>query len=148
MTLHRLASLVRLPSGERALLVRAWGLFVLVDLLLRLVSPKRLLALVADGAASARAPRSAPSPSLERLAWLVDVAARHAPVRPTCLTRALVTAWLLRRQGIGTTLRIGVARSAGAFSAHAWLEHDGRVLAGLLSDPRHAPLLSARIGTR
>ena len=75
-------------------------------------------------------------------AWTVDAAAMRAqtvaravgtaavrgPVRATCLPRALLTWWLLRREGIASCLRIGVAREGGVFKAHAWVEHAGRPL--------------------
>jgi hypothetical protein len=64
-------------------------------------------------------------------------------VRVTCLKEALVLVWLLRRAGITTTLRIGVARHAGDLQAHAWLEHDGRALGGLPANPTYEPLLPA-----
>jgi hypothetical protein len=50
-------------------------------------------------------------------------------VHPTgaCLRRALVLGRLLRE--FDPVLRIGVARGADKFEAHAWLEVDGRVIA-------------------
>lgn len=49
------------------------------------------------------------------------------PAGDTCLRRCLLVGHRLRR--LGPTLRIGVHRDpAGAFSAHSWLEIEGRTL--------------------
>ncbi len=48
---------------------------------------------------------------------------------PKCLTRSMVSWFLLRRQGVDAVLRVGVpATRGGAFEAHAWVELDGAVL--------------------
>jgi hypothetical protein len=42
---------------------------------------------------------------------------------------------MMQRRHWPTTLRLGVARSAeGKFEAHAWIEHNGRVIMGLVQD--------------
>ena len=77
--------------------------------------------------AKPRGERSAYAP--ERLAWAVTAASRRVPAA-TCLTQALALHLLCRRRGWPTQLQIGVARSDGAFRAHAWVEHDGKILIG------------------
>ena len=48
------------------------------------------------------------------------------PWRRTCLKRALVLQYLIRRAGGSATLQVGVRRdAAGALVAHAWLTRDG-----------------------
>lgn len=144
---ERLQRFSRLPRGERALLAQAWGLFLLVDLALRILPLPRVLAL-SDRVfrwPKAEAARS-PACSSARLAWLVDVAGRYAPAGATCLKRSLVLSWLLRRRGIATTLRIGVARRDGRIEAHAWLERDGQAIQGLPGPDGYAPLVSTRWG--
>jgi hypothetical protein len=124
----RLVKFTQLAREERGLLVRAWVLFFAADAGLLLLPFVSLLKIV-EGAPRWRSP--APSSlSIPRLGWLVEVAGRYVPGRATCLQRALVLAWLLRRRGIATTLRIGVARRDGALAAHAWLERDGEVVFG------------------
>jgi hypothetical protein len=59
---------------------------------------------------------------------IVRVAARQLPWAPNCLARAVVTEWLLARHGVRCELRVGVARTDGKFSAHAWIEYGGRAL--------------------
>ena len=69
----------------------------------------------------------------QRLAWLVEAAARRGPWPANCLQRSTVLWWLLRRRGVETDLRIGVRRRPGSTGGesllfHAWVEHDGLVL--------------------
>ena len=52
-----------------------------------------------------------------------DRAERYAP-GGSCLSKSVVLAWLLRRQGVPAEIRIGV-RTAGEFEAHAWVEANG-----------------------
>jgi len=63
-----------------------------------------------------------------RLWRLAAAVARRLPRRPTCLAQALAVGWMLRRRGIATRLRFGVRRADGVFTAHAWLEWDGRTV--------------------
>lgn len=142
---ERLRQVARLFPAERVVLVEAWGLHLLVALGLRVLSPKRLLALcqkvrrpAPEGSASTLAS------SLPRLVWLVEVAGRYAPVRATCLTQGLVLARILASRGIRPRLQIGVARHAGCLTAHAWLELDQEVTLGLPEPHGYAPLLSER----
>ena len=139
----RLRSFVRLPSGERFVLVQAWTWLLVAHVALGLVSFRRLLSLAERGfAPRRRLPLLHPSP--ERLAQLVETAGRYAPVRTTCLTEALALSWILSRRGFRAVLRLGVARRDGALVAHAWVEAggapiggppDGEPYAGLLAPP-------------
>lgn len=61
----------------------------------------------------------------ERCALALRVLGRR-PFQSTCLRRSLVLAALLRRWR--PALRVGVAKTAGAVAAHAWLEIDGATL--------------------
>jgi len=61
-------------------------------------------------------------------ARMVQVAARHSLFRLQCLSKSLALWWLLRRQGIGADLRIGVAPKPGCLEAHAWVEFRGVAL--------------------
>lgn len=75
------------------------------------------------------------------LAWAIEAASRWAAA-PSCLVRALAAQLMLSWRGLTHTLYIGVARGAsGRLEAHAWLEHEGRVLVGGLPDlARFTPL--------
>lgn len=114
--MRRLASWRRLAPGERRLLAVAWAALLVARLLLRVVSLDRCLT-------PPRGRNRRPLPA-ERIARLVEIAARRPP-KAGCLPVAIVTAWLLARQGTPATLRIGVARHAGQLAAHAWLEYGG-----------------------
>ena len=123
-----LSSFRRLPPARRRSVVRAALLVPLVRAGLWLLPYGRLKALVA------RAPAVAGGHGVDErvrdVTWAVAAVARRVP-RATCLTQALVAQRLLADDGVDTTLRLGVARdAAGAFEAHAWLEHRGRIVLG------------------
>ena len=54
---------------------------------------------------------------------MVGLGARQ--VGASCLQRALLLRWLLRRRGLRSELRIGVRFDDGRLDAHAWLESGG-----------------------
>ncbi|MGE0877297.1 MAG: lasso peptide biosynthesis B2 protein [Acidimicrobiia bacterium] len=62
----------------------------------------------------------------------VNGAARRWHLASTsCLPRAVLCWWLLRRQGIESEVHIGIPDRATGFVAHAWVERNGRVLTDL-----------------
>jgi len=67
---------------------------------------------------------------------------RRMPGIGTCLTQALVTEALLRREHHSARLVIGVERPGGsAIRAHAWVESAGVVVAGAAADlNRYTPI--------
>jgi hypothetical protein len=79
------------------------------------------------------------------MAWLVDVADRYAPGKSSCLRQTTALAWLLRRRGIATSLRIGVAREGGNLEAHAWLQSEEGELLGLSDSDKYVPLSSPAV---
>ncbi len=102
--------------------------FGLVRCLLERPSPKP----------SKRVVRHRDSP--ERLAWAIGACSAFVP-RSTCLVKAIAGQWLLRHEGYATMVRIGVSKRAdGGFLAHAWLEHDGKVLIGAAERARFVAL--------
>lgn len=55
---------------------------------------------------------------------------RHrAPWTGRCLAQALALWWVLRRNGVRTSLHLGVQLPGSDLVAHAWIVHNGRVLA-------------------
>jgi hypothetical protein len=82
--------------------------------------------------------RPARDPDAERIVAAAQRAVRQAeaamPFRMTCLRRSLALQALCRRQGVATTLQIGVRKQANLLEAHAWVEHQG-VIVG--SSPEH-----------
>lgn len=61
-------------------------------------------------------------------ARMVRAAAHHSMGRSTCWQESLALWWLLGRQGIASSVRIGAHKAAGRFQAHAWVECDGAAL--------------------
>ena len=49
----------------------------------------------------------------------------RSPMPGTCLSRSLALWWKLDRQGVATTVNIGVLRNRLVFPAHAWVEYQG-----------------------
>jgi hypothetical protein len=134
--MERLARLRRLSPTERHVLALAWGLLVVVPVLLRMVPLHRLLP-------APHAGREALLPPA-RVASLVHIAARWAP-GATCLPIAVVTARLLARQGTPSTLRIGVARQPGCLMAHAWVECADVPLTDADETKGYQPLLTVTV---
>jgi hypothetical protein len=70
--------------------------------------------------------------SAERIAWLVEAAARNGALRgqlrPTCLRQSLVLCALLRERGLPARLAIGTNVPQEGFQAHSWVVLNGKVL--------------------
>lgn len=74
-------------------------------------------------------PHLPPNLKAIRIARAVSRAATYGVFRPKCLVRAITLQRLLERAGIpGSSVRIGVRLENGEFTAHAWVELQGRVL--------------------
>jgi hypothetical protein len=61
-------------------------------------------------------------------ARMVRSAAYRAFGRPTCLEKSLALWWLLGRQGISSSVRIGSRKTGEKFEAHSWVECEGVAL--------------------
>ena len=55
-------------------------------------------------------------------------ARRYAPYTGNCLSQSLALLWLLKGRGVPASLCLGARLENGQLAAHAWVEHDGRVL--------------------
>jgi hypothetical protein len=142
MKTTRWHKLLSLTFSEVCFLVEAAATVVGFDLAFRLFSSKTCLALFGRKAASNRKQKGVDP---QRMAWLVDVADRYAPGKSSCLRQTAALAWLLRRRGVATSLRIGVARQEGKLKAHSWLESgDGQVF-GLSDLDQYTPLSSPKL---
>lgn len=128
-----------LSFSEAWFLVRAVAAVLAFDVAFRLLPTKTCLALF-ERRAVARGARGEVNP--RRLAWLVDVADRYAPDKSSCLRQAAALAWLLRRRGVETHLRIGVAREGEKLVAHSWVESGDGEPCGLPEQDKYAPLSS------
>jgi hypothetical protein len=67
---------------------------------------------------------------------MVNAAARYG-LGSTCLEKSLTLWWLLRREGIVSSVRIGARKASGKFEAHAWVERDGAALNEPGAEHRH-----------
>ena len=139
MKTTRWNKLLSLTFSEVCFLVEAAATVVGFDLAFRLFSSKTCLALFERKAAFHRRQKGV---NPQRMAWFVKVADRYAPGKSSCLRQAAALAWLLRRRGIATNLRIGVALDEGKFVAHSWLESGEGELFGLSDTDKYTPLSS------
>lgn len=67
--------------------------------------------------------------TMPRLRIMILAASRYVP-RATCLVQALAGYILFSKYGYSTSIKIGVLTENGEFEAHAWLEHDEKVVLG------------------
>lgn len=124
--------LTRLTRKERSLLVRV-GLRVVAVRVGLWAVPKSLVRRSLERATTRGGEPSLDATELERLSWAVSAVSRRVP-GATCLVQALATDWLLRDIGEPADLRIGVVKSGdGGVQAHAWVECQGRVVAGKIA---------------
>ena len=124
--LRRLRSYLALAPGDRRLLRRAFVALALVELGLRRAGVRGWS--TRTPATNGRAVDAAALLRARRYARFIDLAARHHPLRARCLHRSLALQGWLRREGLPSTLRIGVRREGGAMLAHAWVELAGQVV--------------------
>jgi len=66
---------------------------------------------------------------ISRIVWSIEAASKRM-MGTTCLAKALALQRLLAQNGHDSELRIGVDKSEGLLTAHAWLVHRGDVLVG------------------
>lgn len=110
---------------------------------LRLLGFERTRRLLAGRPPAAGARQEMDAKELERLVFLIGVAARAGFTRHTCLPRSLVLQRFLIHRGVPAVLRIGVRRENGQIAGHAWVEVAGQPV-GEAEDveARFAPLLN------
>ncbi len=115
-----------LASGEKLILIGSAALLPVIRIALWLFGlrrSQRFLSLATHGRN-----RGWPEMEIERLSYLVNVAANRGIIHANCLERSLLLWSLLRRRGFSGTIRIGVSNKAEQFKAHAWVELNGVVL--------------------
>jgi hypothetical protein len=130
-----IARAVRLPGADLRLLVEALAVVTIARvglLVLPLATVRRIVRIIMRAEIRLSVANQRP---LARVVWAVAAASKRAPFGTTCLASALAGQALLDRHGYNANLRIGVKRDeTGAFAAHAWLEHEGKVIAGGSTD--------------
>jgi hypothetical protein len=142
--MQRLRTLLGLNPRTRQLLLNAVVVLGLVRLGLWVLPFGRLQQLLARLSQKRRASQVGHHTDIGNCIWAVNVASRYMPAGATCLARALTTRVLLSRHGYASQLHIGVAKGEqGQLEAHAWVESQGKVVIGSLSDlSRFTPLIS------
>ena len=130
----------RLSPQERSFLIQAWCVLLVIDIALRCLPFPSIASFCRRLRATGNDENTISLPPVTQLAWLVNVAGRYSPFGTSCLKEALVLSWLMSQRGMATTLRIGVARRHGTLDAHAWLEHNGRIILGEADADAYAPL--------
>ena len=119
------------------MLAEAVALAIPVEMGLRWLPPKKLIAHL--GRSRPTGARRRTAIDADRAARIVDVVSAFDPIRSTCLKSSLILFRILRKRGVPATLRIGVRRDE-KFTAHAWIEFEGRVLLGGGVDHLYTPL--------
>ncbi|MGQ9908263.1 MAG: lasso peptide biosynthesis B2 protein [Candidatus Flexifilum sp.] len=117
-----------LPPAERALVLRALFLLLLVAGARRFVSFRRLRDWLMRLIPPAPPVEHDPLTAARRTAELVAAAAGGLPFTPNCLERSLVLWALLRARGIAGDLHFGVRRDRDRLDVHAWVEYSAVVL--------------------
>ena len=77
--------------------------------------------------------------------WSIEAVSRRVP-GTHCLIQSFAAVRLLREYGYPAEIKFGVAKPHGNFSAHAWVELDGKVIIGGTESPsasRPSELLNA-----
>lgn len=140
--MRRLLDWIRPRLQDRLLLVNTFLFLCLVRLGLRFLPFRTLQKWLTHF--SQFSPKTPERLSIGKIVWAVDTGTRYMPGGVKCLARALVTLTMMKQQGHSGELRIGVAKGqSGELEAHAWIEHQGRVVIGYLSDlQRYVPMPS------
>src|SRR6202166_3381119 len=122
-----------LEPRARGLFVRGVVLLPFISLSLRLrgfratqSSLQKRLPKVLTGVSDQSSGAQAESTALT--ARMVRSAAHRTWGRPACLEQSLALWWLLGRQGIASSVRIGTRKTDQKFEAHAWVECEGVAL--------------------
>jgi hypothetical protein len=129
LLVQRMKHFMSLSSSDRRLLCRAFVALSAVDLSLRTRGFQGLLdrAQSAHTAIERRLTPDEVARAYQYARWL-EAASRIHIVPAHCLHRSLALhSWLLK-DGLPSTLRIGVRKADGDLRAHAWVELGGHVL--------------------
>jgi hypothetical protein len=120
-----------LNPEARKLFWRAAVLLPQIGISLRLRGFKRTLEALQKSppsAAPTQTKNATTADAVQMTCRMTKAAARYGLIRPTCLVESLALWYLLERQKIPVSLRIGVRKTAHKFEAHAWVEYAGAAL--------------------
>jgi hypothetical protein len=85
--------------------------------------------------------------SLERVVWSIEKSSCYLPRSINCLPRALAAQVMLTQRGHDVEVIIGARRNQQRrLNAHAWVEHQGKVIIGNMKDlSQYSPLKNAEV---
>lgn len=137
--MRRLTKFFNLPAAEQRRALQA-GMLVVAFRLGLWVVPYKHLKRIVD-----RVPRRKVQGTDQQMAAIIRNVVSISRFVPsaTCLTQALATQVLLKGEGFDPKLQIGVARDAGIFKAHAWVECNGQIVVGDFSESIQYTAMSA-----
>lgn len=120
------AARIRRSWTARRDLLRAVCELAIARIALARLSTKDLLGLRLE-----EAPTDAPPPLVDRVAFAIPRVAARLPWRSDCLVQALAARSWLARQGVATSLVMGVRKDRpDDLAAHAWLMAGDQVVTG------------------
>jgi hypothetical protein len=128
---------MKIKTMRRVYLREAAVMLVLARLAVRFIPPARLFAW------ANRPPRHIrrfASDEADWISWAVEHLGAQPWMNAPCLPRALAAQAMLRRRGIAGRLCLGIARKAGEFEAHAWVEVGERTIGGAAEAERFTRL--------
>jgi Transglutaminase-like superfamily len=132
--IRRLRNFFRISRGDRQLLVMSLILLAAIRLGLWLLPFRTLLKLLTRISQPIKNAQITNLVTVGKIVWVVNVVSRYMP-GVKCLARALTTEVLMRRHQLSSQLCIGVAKTErGKLEAHAWVEYQGKVVIGGLSN--------------
>lgn len=134
--LSRVRKFITLPRADRALLMSAMVAIVKARMTVTFVPVRKILEPVAP-----RIDANYIDADAARISWAVETAGRIVPTGKNCLVRAIAGREMLAHRGIGSQIRLGIAKnSADALSGHAWLECGDRIITGEGEHLGYAPM--------
>lgn len=142
--MEKLRKLVGLKGTDRYLLLRTLLILGSIRLGLWMLSFQTLQKLLARVSQPETSTVKLEPLPIGKIIWAVNLSSRYMPGQVKCLARALTTQVLMKQSNYTAELRIGVAKGeSGKLEAHAWIEHQGRVVIGYLQDlSRYTPMPS------
>lgn len=117
-----------LERDERATFRQALFLVPAMHIAVRVIGFNRLQQRVANTRPGIDVHEATATHSVRMCVVNINRVKRYSLFRGNCLSQSLALARLLRRRGVVPTLQLGVRLTGPKFDAHAWVEHDGRVL--------------------
>ena len=132
--MKQLFKFLSLPVYKKILLVKAAFLLVIMKLVV-LLFPFGLIKRLVEGLLTIKSIAKQDVNQLQEIRWAIDVASNYIPFAKTCLVKSLAVHVLLIRNGFESTLNIGVTKDKSEkLGAHAWIEHEGKIIMGQSED--------------